>query len=320
MDDVKIPEFQGFLAGVLGSDKQYFSDVNKQEELRKKMLDNARRQQETREFMDNVPLRNAEDALKMDIARRKLPMVQEMLNADLGGKKAEIASRLSSARLHDTQADTSEYSINATRLDAINQILKKLPPDQALAMRMKLNPVMQQLMNRMVQRPAGEFVGSNELEATAGAGVNPPKTQQLIARLENQLEIAKSKNNTSEANAILRYLAAIYSADRRGGGNSKPVPGSIQALQTEFDKAKTLDSVIEKGMGLLSMYDDSTDPDGSKRAVIRVRVTEAVNSQNARPDRQPPAAAAKGSPRPNPLNTGSNPKTEDLPPGVTRDQ
>lgn len=320
-NDVQTDPIGGFLGGVLNSDKQHYSDLNKQQDLMTDALNNVKLKTTVSEFLRDAPTREAEDQLKMAQARAKLPMVQEMLNADLEGKKADAAYKSSHGRLFGQQADNLDYSNAATRLDAINQLLKKLPPEQALEMRTKLNPVMQTLMQRMTGRTPGEFVGSNELEATASAGVNTPDHQRALDKkfqdYEKALAVAQARGESAQSVALINAMARITAAGMRGAGG-KLDPTSFKAQLDAFNKSSGPAS-IAKGMGILAVLNDENDPSGQIRANVQARISAQLQVTNADPTRQPPADAAKGSKIPDPRGQVPGPKQGDLPAGVTRD-
>lgn len=323
-NDVQTEGFSGFLGGALNSDKQHYSDLNKQGSLIDQALGNVKKNIEVDEFSRFAPTREAEDALKLQQARLKLPMVQEMLNSDLAGKKADAAQKYAHSRLFGEQAESANYGNAATRIDAINQLLRRLPPDQALQMRMRLNPVMQDLAQRMTGRPQGEFMGSNELEATAAAGVNTPEHQRATDKkmqdYEKALAVAQVKGDSAQTVAIIRAMAAITAAGMRGQGG-KLDPTSFKAQLKAFNDAKDPKTIIVKGMGLKSVLNDENDPSGTLRDTIDAQMTTALGVVNSDPSRQAPKDVPKGSPLADPRNPNPAPKPRaaDLPPGVTRD-
>ncbi len=323
-NDVQTEGFSGFLGGALNSDKQHYSDLNKQGSLIDQALGNVKKNIEVEEFSRFAPTREAEDALKMEQARRKLPMVQEMLNSDLEGKKAQAAMNYSHGRLFGEQADSANYGNAATRIDAINQLLRRLPPDQALQMRMRLNPVMQNLAQRMTGRPQGEFMGSNELEATAAAGINTPAHQQSMDKkmsdMERALAVAQAKGDVSLQIQQMRGITAAIIAGMRGA-NGKVDPTSFKAQLDQFNKTRTPLGIIAKGQGLLSILNDENDMGGLLRKSINSQMDAALAGINSDPSRQPPKDVPKGSPMPDPRNPNPTPKSgnTDLPRGVTRD-
>ncbi len=313
-NDVQTEGFSGFLGGVLNSDKQHYSDLNKSQQLLEQSLNNVKREQETTEFLQFAPTREAENALKLDTARRKLPMVQEMLNSDLEGKKAEAAYKLSHGRLYDAQASTNDYADASNRMLAIRNIVEEVSkrnPEEGLRLRMQLNPAMQALARRMTSRPQGEIMGSDELNVYGEAAAHPAKQAMALElqkeKLLNAAKIAAGKNDTATLVALIHAMSRVDAANARGG---KPDKNSFESRLTSI-----MTRPPATRYGALKMLKDEA-PDLETAAKIQRQIDQDIAHVNADPARQRPGDAPKGSP----VTDTDKPKPAkgDLPPGVER--